>query len=339
ADLIVSAMPGYDIVQSDDGEPLIAVLKNAAPKGKLDEAQLKKAAEALRGRVGRVRPQTKGPNPMQPMQPGGFPMQPGGFPMQPPIGEEGPGGMPGGPGGRGSGMPGYGGQFQINARRDEGKVLSYVPLSAIDDAVLKGNVPAVTVIPVRLVTIHAVVPYKQQVEEIKRALRLSVPAPVIDANGVVRNKADIDAAEAAARAWGPLYDGFEVQRRESIALPDGSVEVVTDWAEIKDPKSTAGNYKFEERYIELIHSRKIGDQFDQGYLPYFLKPEMMLSMPLPLLVKELGVEYPEVRLKPIKDNEEKLRKASQVPLTPSQLAEKLKGAISREGLYLPQGNN
>ena len=104
------------------------------------------------------------------------------------------------------------------------KAIKYVPLKEIDAAVKNGNLPALTVIPLRLVTVHAVVPYKKQVDEIKRALRLPNPQPILDGTGKVTNKLDIEKAEADARQWGPWYDGFEVQRLVYRTLPDGTLE-------------------------------------------------------------------------------------------------------------------
>jgi hypothetical protein len=116
--------------------------------------------------------------------------------------------------------------------------------------------------------------------------------------------------------------------------------VIQDWPEpSKDPKNTDGNYKFEERYIDKIDTRKIGDHFDEGYFPYFLKPEMMLSMPLPLLAKDLKATYPEVRLKAITDNIAKLNEKNKPKLTASDLAKQLSGAKPKSSIYKPQTNN
>ncbi len=299
-DLTRSAMPGYDIIYDNNGEPLIAVLTTKT-KSKLDAAKLKEAADAIKASGGKGRkPKSQQPpkNPQDMMPPGGAAAGPAG---------------PGGIGGIG------GGQFDANIQRDD-KVIMYVPLKEIDQAVNAGNVPALTVIPVRLVTIHAVVPYKKQLEEIKRALRLTT--------------------DAEAKWWGPWYDGFEIQRREFRILPNGEKIFDVDWADQpKDPKSTAGNYRFEERYIEKIDTRKVGDHFDEGFLPYFLKPELMLSMPLPLLAKDLNIKYPEIRLKTILDNIKKLEDANKPKVSASELAIQLAGTKPRSDLYKPKTDN
>lgn len=301
-DLIRSAMPGYDIIYDNNGEPLIAVLTTKAP-GNLDKDKLNKAAKDIKdiAKKGQINQNNIKNNP-PPKGPGG--MGPG------PGGDRGPGGERAGPGG----------PFEANGRRaDEGKVIEYVPLKNLDAAITAGKLPALTVIPLRMVTIHGVVPYKRQLEEIKRALRL--------------------ATEAETKEWGPWYDGFEIQRRETRRLPDGSTITEQEWADPpQDPKSTEANYKFEERYIDRIDTRKVGDHFDEGFLPYFLKPDLMLSMPLPLLAPDLNVKYPEIRLKAILDNIKKLEEARQPKLTASEIATRL-GGRSRNDMYNQRPDN
>jgi hypothetical protein len=347
-DLTRGAMLGVDITPDANGDPLIAVLTTKS-ENKLDDAKIKKAADDLKAAA---RKNQKNRNlinqPGQPFFPGG--MQPGGmFPggMQP--GGMQPGGMfPGGmqPGGRQPGgmYPGGphglagGGEYGDGQRVE--KAIKYVPLKEIDAAVKAGNLPAFTVIPLRLVTVHAVVPYKKQVDEIKRALRLPNPQPILDGTGKVTNKLEIEEAEVIARQWGPWYDGFEVQRKVSKARLDGQLEVIQDWPDKpQDPKDTSGNYKFEELYIEKIDTRKIADHFDEGYIPYFLKPEMMLAMPLPQLAQDLNVKYPEIKLKEILDNVEKLKKANQKEVTPSDFAQKVAGSRPKSELYKPKSSD
>jgi hypothetical protein len=185
-----------------------------------------------------------------------------------------------------------------------------------------------------MVTVHAVVPYKKQLNEIRRALRLPGPAPILNAKGEIVNKAEIERAEAEAKVWGPWYDGFEVQRKVTRVMPNGKVIIEQDWPEKpQDPKDTSGNYKFEELYIEKIDTRSIAQHFDAGYVPYFLKQDMMLSMPLPQLAKDLNVKYPDIKLKDILDNIEKLKKANQKELTQSDLAKQLSGSKTRKDIY------
>ncbi|MBP3958036.1 hypothetical protein J8F10_22500 [Gemmata sp. G18] len=105
-------------------------------------------------------------------------------------------------------------------------------------------------------------------------------------------------------------------------LASGKEDVIQEWVELpKDVTSTEGNYDFEQKYIEVIDTRKLDDHIDEGYFPYFLKPEMMLSMPLPLLAKDLNVEYPKITLKPILDNIKKLEERNNQPVSASDLAQ------------------
>ena len=126
--------------------------------------------------------------------------------------------MKGGPRG-GAGFNPYGGMggFQVGGERVE-KALEYIPIGQLDEAAKKGKFPAMTVIPLRMITIHAEVPLKTQIDEIRRALRLP------------------NATEAAK--WGPYYDGYDVRRRISFVKPDGTPELIQDWTD----------YDFEEQY-------------------------------------------------------------------------------------------
>jgi hypothetical protein len=307
-DLTRSAMLGFDIVPQENGESLIAVFVEKRD-GKYDKDKIGGASkllqdQSLKGKAALQKLNSQKKTPAQPAPMG--PMPPAPMGPTPPRGgsSEGGEGNPfgGGPGG-----------FDQGAQRIE-KAIRYIPISDLDKSVAEGKPPAFTVIPLRLVTIHAVVPYKKQLEEMKRALRLQT--------------------EAEARQWGPWYDGYEVQRKVSQVMPDGSLRVLQNWpADIKD---TSANYLFEEKYIELIDSRKIADHFDEGYIPYFLKPEMMLAMPLPRLAEGLGVKYPEVKLKDITDNIDKLKKANQKEIPPSELLNRVKGTNPKNKLYAPK---
>lgn len=213
-------------------------------------------------------------------------------------------GMPGGSGAYGSG--GMGGRgFDSNAKRVE-KNLEYIPIEDLDKAMEKGKVPAMTVIPLRGVILHAEIPYKKQIEEIKRALRLS--------------------SDAEAKMWGPLYDGYEVQRRVTRTI-DGQLE-----------DSGWNNYNFEDVYQEKINSKKLGDAIEEGYLSYFLRYEMLLALPLPQLVSELG-DYPDIRLKNIVSTISKLKDAGAKKVQPSDTLERLRSHKTRNELYQLQSAN
>jgi hypothetical protein len=173
----------------------------------------------------------------------------------------------------------------------------------LDKAIADGKAPAMTVIPLRGALIHMEIPYKQQIEEVKRALRLT--------------------SAADARAW-TIYDGYEVQRKETVYGPDGTIdkELSSDW---KD-------YNFEEQYQERINARKMADTFEDPYLSLFLRYDMALALPLPQLVSELGA-YPPIRLENIVGSIRKLKESGKAKVSPSEMAERLRGVTPRRDIY------
>jgi hypothetical protein len=324
-DLVRGGMRGYDILLEADKEPLIAVIVAK----KINEQDAEKVKEFTRTVKGRGQQGHKAAQNLAGGRPpgmgGGRPGGGSGFPPGGgrPGGGSGfpPGGMPPGagvpPGGMGPGEGDFGGSsfggygsyagmqggFNANAQRVE-KSLEYIPLKELDKAIEKGKVPAMTVIPLRMVTVHAEVPYEKQVEEIKRALRLP--------------------SDEAAKAWGPIYDGYEVQRKVSVMGPNGP-EVWEDWAD----------YKFEDKYIERVNSRKLADNFEDGYMSYFIRYDMALALPLPQLVPELG-GYPKITLENINKTVAELKKANEPPITTSDLLKRLSNRPPRDQLYQPQ---
>ncbi|MCE9565261.1 MAG: hypothetical protein K8U57_24780 [Planctomycetes bacterium] len=294
-DLVRAPMKGYDITFDNAGNARIGVIISKAVSEQ-DKEKRKTLGQTIvrRGNRGFHNPMGPMPMPMGPMGMGQPPMGMG----QPPVG----------PGGKMiSGINPYGnlgGSFEANGQRME-KALKYVPLEELDKALEAGEVPAMTVIPLRMVIINAEIPYKKQVDEIKRALRLPT--------------------SAEAQKWGPLYDGYEVQRRVSRILPGGNVDVFQDWSD----------YKFEDKYSELINARKLADHFEDGYLSHFIRYDMALALPLPQLVDELG-KYPNIRLKEINETIVKLKNANRKPETPSDLLNRLGGRPARNDLYHPQ---
>ena len=314
ADVLKAPMKGFDIVNPREGEYLIGVVVSKKVSEQ-DKDKVKALGKKINTRIRANQKNYAGrPNPGG-MPPGGFP--PGGFPPgggMPPGGYPPGGGMPpvGGPDGEGSGMYGGmygGGGYNTTAQRVD-RALSYVSLDELDSAIKEQKVPATTVIPLRAVIIHMEVPYRQQLEELKRALRLT----------------SID----EARRYGPRYDGYEVQRRVTRTLPDGSKVVIVDWpADVTKP-----NYDFEAKYAELINARKLRDQIEDGWMLHFLRYDMALSLPLPELVEELG-SYPGIRLPGINATVEKLKAAQLKPEVVSDLLNRMKGKVGREGLYKP----
>ncbi len=277
----------YDIISDQEGNIKIAVIVDK-PVGKVDNDELRKVAKNLAKQgSGIKRPPVNNPGP--PPAPSG-------------PGNMGGSGRPGLPGGRSS----MGGQsFDNNAQR-MATAIKYIPIDELDKAMEEGKLPALTVIPLRGALIYMEVPYKKQLEEIKRALRLPTTAE--------------------AQQWGPTYEGYEVQRRVTQPSPDGTPEVVSDWAP----------YNFEEKYLELINSRKVADTFEDGYLSYFIRYDMQLALPLPQLVSELG-KYPDITLPNILNSINKLKEAGKEKIPPSETAERLKGQnLSKDNIYHPQ---
>ena len=170
-------------------------------EGKLDEAKIKEAAGSTISRA----PQEGGR--------GRINADPPKRPMGQWGGWVGNGPLVGQDGGRVIRHGSMGGEYDQSGQRDE-KAIKYIPLKEIDKAVKEGNLPAFTVIPLRLVTVHAVVPYKKQLEEIKRALRaLRTHRQPSRTGGIERPR--------PSEVWGPWYDGFEVQRRVTKSCPTG----------------------------------------------------------------------------------------------------------------------
>jgi hypothetical protein len=316
ADVAKVAMMGYDIQKlKEDEPPRIAVIVGKAV-GEQNKDKLKNIGKKFAERV-KENQRKLPPNPNLNGPPmGGAPM--GGGLGPPPMG----GGM-GQPMGGGSSLgpaPGAGGAgnpygsmggtgYNASAQRVE-KAIQYISIDELDKAIDAGQIPAKTVIPLRAVIIHAEVPYRAQLEEIKRALRL----PTLD----------------EARKWGPIYDGYEVQRRVTRVGANGKEVVLVDWPTDKRP-----NFDFEARYADLINARKLNDNFEDGWLAHFIRYDMALALPLPLLVEELG-KYPDIRLPGIKATIEKMKKANLKPETPSDVLKRLTGNTDRNSLYRPQ---
>jgi hypothetical protein len=333
-DLVKAPMQGFDIIYDNEGRTKIAVISGKLVSG-ADKSKMKSISENLK-RKGKQAGETYTRTVKTQPTGGGF----GTGGTSPPDRGGGPDGEPG-PGGFGLGTPPpgmfgsmsmarsrggnpYGGMsgggYDNTSQRIE-KSIEYISIDELDRALEKGKVPAITVIPLRMVTIHAEIPYKKQLEEIRRALRIPIPPST---NEVDRKRAEEQALAEAARY--ARYDGYEVQRRVTRQLPGASQpQVIQDWAE----------YKFEDKYIELINSRKLADNIEEGYISYFLRYDMALALPLPQLVSEVTESggYPEIRLKNINETIKKLREANKKPENPSELLARVQGG--RRNLYQP----
>ena len=219
-------------------------------------------------------------NPMGQMGFAGRPPGPG--IMGNPMGQMGymggsPGNYPGGPGG--------------NAAIESGDRygIEYVTL---DPEKLEGKRLALTIYPQRMVVIQAAFPYKAQVEEIRRALRLSATAEVFDpANDAV-----------------PLFRGFVIERQ--VLQPNGKVDI--DWQPLN----------VEEKYRETIFRRTVSEQPERPEMQFVKLPEEnQLVMPLPWLVSG---GYAGLRLAPLLETIRKLQILNK-PLELPKSTSKLKG--------------
>jgi serine/threonine protein kinase len=164
-------------------------------------------------------------------------------------------------------MPGEG-KGPMNLRRDAGALvedgprmgIQYLPL---DPEKLQGHRFALTIYPRRLVVVQAALPYKAQVEEIQKALRL-------------QGRNDVFAVYPGETV--PQYRGFVVQRQ--TLAPNG--KEIEPWADLD----------INQSYREIFRRRY---QFDEDPRNnYVLLPSgHRLAMPLPVL---LGQKYADLRM-------------------------------------------
>lgn len=237
-----------------------------------------------------------------------------------PMGPMGPGG-PGGETAYGFG----GGPYDQTGMRTE-TTIKYVPLDVLDDQLKESKLPAATVIPLRMVVVQASFPLKEQEEAVRRALRLPVG---VDVSAGVR------------------FDGFDVKRK--VILPGGQPLRNKD-----TDKDGWADYKYDDRYIELINSRKMADYFDvlpvkqpnepgyddylnSLYLPYFLERSYAEAMALPLPELVPGhADYPTMRLPSIVKNIEALRKQNTPKLQSSDLVGRLAKQGQKRDIFVPK---
>lgn len=187
----------------------------------------------------------------------------------------------GNPAALGGMMPGgnFGNQIDVGERFG----IDYIPLEADK---LEGKRLAITIYPQRMVIIHAAFPYREQVQEIARALRIKEPGDVLDPKN--------DAA--------PIFKGFLIQRQ--ILYPDG--RVAAPWHPLN----------YESYYKDTIFPRALGDQPDNPDLAYVkLPPESEFVMPLPSLEALKGT-YPEVHIESIWNTIRAFKDASKPPTVP-----------------------
>lgn len=252
-----------------------------------------------------------------------------------------------------SGMMGginSGSQFENKDRYE--KTVQYIPVDEFDPA---KDQPAFIIYPRRTIVMHAVFPLKEQLEVVRRALRLktiedaaretapnaapggsAVPATggkaglgtaaggtggasagaATDSGGLDSGGASGGTGATGATATGnvkihegPTFAGFEVERR--IVAPNGRVY---DWH----------SYDHVANYLVEINNRKVSDQPDEGYLPYFLRYEQEMAIPLPSVADAVAT-YPPVTLPSILRTIEKMKENQKRPVSPSELQNRFSG--------------
>ena len=156
--------------------------------------------------------------------------------------------------------------------------IDYVPFEAQK---LEGKRLAITIYPQRMVILNAAFPYKEQMVEIARSLRLEKVADIF--------------TEAP-----PRFHGFVVERR--IVMRDGKPG---KWQSVP----------VEESYKKTIYPRSLGDHDDAELRYVIAPPEHALTMLLPDL-SPLNGRYPDVRLPSILRAIQKLRETGKPPGTP-----------------------
>lgn len=346
-DLVRLNMKAYDI-KGEPGNFRIGVLRGVNIT--TSAASAKGLADILKKNNIKDRANRRPPPPPKSTGPGapGGPMGSGGGGRGsmggPPPGMSG-GGTTGTPGSEDGGMYGgvSGGASFENKDRFE-KTVQYIPVDEFDPA---KDQPAFIIYPRRTIVMHAVFPLKEQLEVVRRALRLrtiedaaretapggmrtagSMPAgsPMGNPMG---SGATVGAAVGGGEDYnpmggtgtpaptaggvktleGPTFAGFEVQRR--IVAPNGTVY---DW----------DVYDHVAAYLTIINNRKVGDQPDEGYLPYFLRYEQEMAIPLPAVADAVAT-YPPVTLPSIVRTINKMVENQKQPIPPSELQKRFSG--------------
>ena len=251
--------------------------------------------------------------PPRPLPPGGSP----GGPMGPPgpggspggaAGPPGPGGFPapGGMSGLG-GYPGLSGGGGANGTRTETTVV----YKSIEEAGKSNLQPAVAVYPIRMAVIQMSFPLKEQLEEIKQALRL---------RSIFEARYESSPSTISARSGAPLAGGPAAPGAPAIPGPMGGIGMPS----MPGGTPGAGNIAIDDNvspaFLGLIverletspdgvssnwealdHQERFFERFtrydapfvkEEGYKPYFLRPEQGVSAPLPVLADGHTLNYP-----------------------------------------------
>jgi hypothetical protein len=269
---------------------------------KWEEIQNRFTKPKTSGKGGRTPP----PGPMgAPMQPP--PLNPGGAPPAPPAIGGGEGAMPPGPGGRPGGA--------VNGERDD-LVVSYM---SYDEAIKSKLPPARTIYPIRMAVVQLSFPLKEQLEEIKRSLRLpnlaaakyeASPA-TIDARSLKPGTPGAPAVPAAPVAVAPAPGGVNVGGTAMVETGDSPafLGLVVE-RRVTGPDGQASGWEafdHQEKFFERFTRYDTPYVQEDGYLPYFLRPYQGLSAPLPVMAGGYLLNYPpNVSLQSIYANYQKL---------------------------------
>jgi hypothetical protein len=194
---------------------------------------------------------------------------------------------PGTPGGRGKGagapgglitslQPGYPGQEKPGSKEaaQEQEVKWITPEKLKDE---NGKL-AETNVPVRMVMVTAAFPYKEQVEEFRRALRFNTVDQLLYDEGGLR----------------PEFTGFNVQRR--IYGPDG--KLVEEWADL-DLETPLKDIRIRTKELEPEDPQFV----EFGVIP---QPNRLV-IPRPKLARDQ--KYPDLKLESIQDTLKKMEDA------------------------------
>ena len=290
----------------------VGVLTSATTKD-TDHARLQEIHKGTLGKIVKKGPTGRKPAvpPKPPGAPGGGspppPMGPGGGSPPPPMGPGGGGVPPPGsvsppPMGSGAGMPGMPGMPGMAGGTGGNRSESKVSYMSIEEATKQNLPPAVAVYPIRMAVIQMSFPLREQLEEIKQALRLrnlwearqeSSPATIAARSGAPAGGAAVpavpggNAALAALDAdLAPAFVGLAVEKM--VIPPEGLAANLTK----EQYEALWAPLDHQERFFSLFTRYDAPFVKEEGYKPYFLRPEQGISAPLPLLADGFALNYP-----------------------------------------------
>lgn len=386
--ILRAPMRAIDIQYIDEKTVQVGYLKDGIKKNtntkKINDEIRKFLKDQERAGKGmQNRPKGPYPPPRGPAGPGGAPGGPGtppgggfpggrggpggpGGPGMPPGGFGGPGGpgMPPGSGspdggdmsGFGGGMMGSGFGGYGNALRDD-RTIAY----ATPEEIQQKNLPlAETVYPLRAAVVHMAFPLKQQIDEVRKALRIpkdqqvttgfggaGVPPggppgglPPRGPGGFPGQGTPMGTGGAAGPGMGdPDGPGGAGMRGGSFGTTTTLAEPVFTGFDIErrqmqnDGKWTEWSiYDHENEYYKSIRARLTmeGPMPENPYVVPFIRPRMVA--PLPRLADQLG-EYDVLKLRVIEEAVQKMKEANKVPPQPTEWQRRFQGNAAGDDPY------